>query len=53
MTPMMEQYFEIKNLELCNRKVTISVKNGDCYKIKINDQEVNISKGEKYTFVFN
>lgn len=47
------EYFEIKNLELCNRRVTISVKNGDCYKIKINDQEVNISKGEKYTFVFN
>ena len=47
------EYFEIKNLELCNRRVTISIKNADCYKVKINDQEVNISKGEKYTFVFN
>lgn len=51
--PYKWEYFEIKNLELCNRRVTISVKNGDCYKVKINDQEVNISKGEKYTFVFN
>lgn len=51
--PNIWDYFEINNLELCNEKVNISVKNGDCYKVKINDKEVIINKGEKYTYVFN
>lgn len=45
-------FFEIKNMELCACSVDISVSNGDCYTVKINDEEIVLNKGEKYTYVF-
>lgn len=41
-------YFEIKNMELCGKNYNISVKNGDVYIIKKNDEELCINKGDKY-----
>ena len=40
--------FEIKNMELCGKVFNIAVKNGSDYTIVINDEEINIKKGNKY-----
>ncbi len=45
-------FFEIKNMDLCACRTDISVTNGDCYTVKINDEEIILNKGEKYIYVF-
>ena len=45
-------FFEIKNMDLCACSTDISVTNGDCYTVKINDEEIILNKGEKYIYVF-
>lgn len=40
--------FEIKNMELCGECFNISIKNGDVYTLRVNDEEMNINKGDKY-----
>ncbi len=44
------EFFEVKNIELCGRKINISIKNGDYYTVKINDDKIVINKGEKRTY---
>lgn len=43
-------HFEIKNMELCGKSFDISVKNGDVYTIKMNDEEIKVNKGDKYIY---
>lgn len=43
-------HFEIRNMELGGKSFDISVKNGDVYTLKINDEEVSINKGEQYIY---
>ena len=43
--------FCINNIELCGKAFDISVKNGDQYTLKINDEVISIDKGEKYVFI--
>lgn len=47
------EFFEIKNFDLCSKNVNISVRNGEHYTVKINNEEIVINKGDKYTFKFN
>ena len=43
--------FCINNIELCGKAFDISVKNGDQYTLKINDEVISIDKGEKDVFI--
>ncbi len=42
--------FEIKNMSLCGKDFDIIVKNDNQYTLKINAEEIKISKGDKYIF---
>ena len=42
--------FEINNMEFFGKRFDISIKNGDLYTVKINDEEININKGDKYIY---
>ena len=42
------KHFEIKNMQLCGRNFDIYIKNGDVYIVRMNDEEIQIHKGDKY-----
>lgn len=41
---------EINNILLLGDIFNISVLNGECYKLTINDEKIKINKGEKYVY---
>lgn len=51
--PEQWDFFEIDNMELCGKKVNISIKNGDYYTVKINNEQLILYKGKKYTYSFS
>lgn len=44
--------FEIKNIDLCQRKMNIYIKNENVYKVTINGDEIILNKGDKFTYTF-